>query len=86
MEKPTDLQALADLAIRLDALGLYDEAIVDYLTLEKISPANWQMSYNIGNVYKKLKRFKEASQSYEKSLALNPANVDALNNLVQWSD
>jgi pentatricopeptide repeat protein len=79
--QPDSLVSLEKLALRLDSLGYYEEALDTYLKMAKIAGNSWQVYFNAANACKKLKRFKEAAQYYEQSLALNPAYVDTLNNL-----
>ncbi|MBM3890608.1 MAG: tetratricopeptide repeat protein, partial [Verrucomicrobia bacterium] len=76
-----NLVARAQLALTLDQLGLYEEALSHYLALERAGDAKWQVFYNAANIYKKTGRFAQAATYYEKSLARNPTHPDALNNL-----
>jgi tetratricopeptide (TPR) repeat protein len=76
-----DSKARAELAIQLDRIGYYDEALDHYLKLAESDAANWQLFFNIANIYKKMNRLKEAATYYEKSLAANPGYPDTLNNL-----
>ena len=75
---PTDLNAHAQLAIQLDSLGLYDEALAAYRALADSGGTNWQLWYNMANVYKKTSQNVEAIRAYRESLALNPRNPDQL--------
>jgi tetratricopeptide (TPR) repeat protein len=81
VQDPTDLNARARLAVRLDTLGLYDEALAGYRALVDAGGEKWQVLYNMANIYKKTGRSDEAVRAYEKSLTLNPSNPDAQNNL-----
>lgn len=78
---PADFKVRGELALRLDKLGMYDEALEQYLIMETLDRNSWQLFYNIGNVYGKLRRYPDSARYYEKSLALNRSNPDALNNL-----
>ena len=78
---PDDVEARLELALRLDHLGFYDEALTNYQAVEQGGIVRWQLYYNMANVYKQLERFPKAATYYVKSLAINPGNVDALNNL-----
>jgi tetratricopeptide (TPR) repeat protein len=78
---PRELGPLADLALRLDALGFYEEALGCYQKMLEVAPNSWQIYFNAANVCKKLGRLPDAATYYEKSLALNPAHADTLNNL-----
>jgi tetratricopeptide (TPR) repeat protein len=76
-----DLNARGELAVRLDSLGLYDEALNNYLAMERQGLKSWQVFFNTANIYKKLRNYKDAARYYEKSRALNPDYADTLNNL-----
>lgn len=78
---PGDFKIRGELALKLDKLGVYDEALEQYLAMETLDKSSWQLFYNMANVYGKLRRYPEAARYYEKSLTLNRANPDALNNL-----
>jgi tetratricopeptide (TPR) repeat protein len=78
---PGDLAARSQLALRLDTLGFFDEALAVYQGLAPAMGDSWQLAYNTANVYQTLRRFSEAARSYERSLALKPDNPDAWNNL-----
>jgi len=80
-EKPDDLNALGELAFTLDRGAFYDEALARYGELEKRGAVNWQLFYNMAHVHAKMRNDQEAVRYYEKSLAINPMNVDTLNNL-----
>jgi tetratricopeptide (TPR) repeat protein len=76
-----DLNARGELAVKLDSLGLYDEALNNYLAMERQGLKSWQVFFNTANIYKKLRNYKDAARYYEKSRALNPDYADTLNNL-----
>lgn len=80
-DNPRDMGARGALALKLDALGFYDEALDHYLKLEKAGAGSWQLFFNTGNVHKKRREYREAARYYEKSLALHPGYPDTLNNL-----
>ena len=46
-----------------------------------LQPNNPDVHYNLGNIFKDLRRWDDAIACYEKSLGLNPQSVEALNNL-----
>ena len=77
----SDLNARAQLAVFLDKTGLYNEALENYVKIEKIGGEHWALFYNMGGIYKKLGRYEKAASYYEKSLVLNKNNVDTYNNL-----
>lgn len=81
LQNPEDRNALKDLAFTLHTLALYPEALVRYGELEKRGAGNWQLCYNVALVHEAMKNDQEAARYYEKSLSMNPWNVDALNNL-----
>jgi tetratricopeptide (TPR) repeat protein len=80
-QQPDNLDARGELALKLDTLALYDEALTNYLELERRDKSKWQLYFNIGNVYHRLHDDRLAAESYEKGLALNPRYADAWNNL-----
>ncbi len=80
-DHPSDVRARGELALALDSLGLYDEALEQYSTMEKSGMKDWRLFYNMANVYKKRGKYREAADYYEKSLVINPSYPDALNNL-----
>jgi len=49
--------------------------------LERLGFRNWQLYYNLGNIYKKERLYREAAAAYEKSLQFNPGYFEAINNL-----
>lgn len=80
VKDPYCLYRLAHLAFEAeyyaDAITCYERAIV----YEKDF---WEASYNLGNAYKKLKKFPEAKRAYERALKVNPLYVDMKINLAQ---
>lgn len=80
-DHPSDVLARGELALALDRLGLYDEALENYQTMEKSGMTDWRLFYNMANVYKNTGKYREAANYYEKSLVINPSYADALNNL-----
>jgi Ca-activated chloride channel homolog len=61
-----------------DAIAQYQK-ITDNQTFKSLEKANG--NYNIGNAYAKLQKWQEAVESYTKSLAQNPSNINAKYNL-----
>jgi tetratricopeptide (TPR) repeat protein len=80
-DNPSDLNARVNLAIALDRIGMFDEAIENYKTLEKIGGDNWVLFYNMANIYKKTENYEASAVYYRKSIAMNKKNADAYNNL-----
>ncbi len=60
---------------------MYGEALENYLKLIDAGNENWQVWFNIANIYKKTGRTADAVLAYEKSLALHPHNPNGWNNL-----
>jgi tetratricopeptide (TPR) repeat protein len=79
--RPQDLAARGTLALKLDELGFFEEALAQYRELEQRGMNGWQLYFNAGNACKKLSRYRDAARYYEKSLAINPRSADAANNL-----
>lgn len=69
------------LAIRLDGLGMYEEALQWYRRLDSPEAKNWQIWYNMANVQKKMRRFKDAAVLYRRVIEVRPDFKDAHNNL-----
>jgi tetratricopeptide (TPR) repeat protein len=78
---PSDLAARGELALKLDALYLHDEALNNYLEMERLGMKSWQLFFNVGNIYKKKENYRDAAAYYEKCLHMKPDYSDALNNL-----
>lgn len=70
-----------ELALKLDSLGFYDEALQHYFYLEKSGVNSWILFSGIAQDLTKLQRSREAEPYYEKSLEQNPANTTTLNEL-----
>lgn len=75
-----DADALAELAVSAERLGLWDEAENAYRQLSKTMPS-WQVYFNLGNVLKKKGNFEAAEASYRQSALLNPGYADTWNNI-----
>lgn len=78
---PGNLAARRELALALDQLGLYNEALEQYLVLEHKGITSWQIYFNIANCYLNLKRYGDAARFYEKVISLGGVSEDAYNNL-----
>lgn len=78
---PGDLKILTELAMLLDNLGYYDEALSNYDRIKSIVGESWQYFYNVANIYKKTSKYEKSIEFYKKSLELLPANSKALNNI-----
>jgi len=62
--------------------GKYQDALNLYKQIENQKSYSSELYYNIGNCYYKLNQVAPTIYNYEKSLALNPQNEDAQNNLI----
>lgn len=78
---PSDQAARIDLAFKYDQMGMYEQALPEYLEFIKRDQQRWEIFFNLGNVYKKLDKRVEAIHAYRKSLSLNPSHADSWNNL-----
>jgi len=78
---PDDLAVRRDLALTLDRLGFYAEALQNYLKLEQGGVKNWQIYQNIANCYFNMNRGSQAASNYEKVIALGGVSEDAYTNL-----
>jgi tetratricopeptide (TPR) repeat protein len=78
---PNDLNLIGELALKLDRLMFYDEALAEYHKLERLGMNRWQLQFNIGNLYKKKQQLPQAAEYFRLSLKANPTNPDAWNNL-----
>jgi protein O-mannosyl-transferase len=78
---PGDLQARGQLALQLDQMGFYEEALVQYQEMEKRGFDQWPLFYNMGNSYLNLQRPREAAAYFARCLAVKPGYGDALNGL-----
>jgi len=59
----------------------YQQAIETYLEIISNGYESWQLYYNLGNAYYKVKQVGRAIVNYERALKLNPKNEDILFNL-----
>lgn len=74
-------EQIGRLALELDKLGLYDEALHWYKKLDADGAGNWQLWFNMGNALKKLQRLDEAAGFYLRVVGARPDFKDAYNNL-----
>ncbi len=80
-QNPADKALRRDLAITLDRLGYYSEALEQYLILANSGVKAWQIYQNIANCYFNLNMPNEAISYYEQVLALEGGVEDTFNNL-----
>ncbi len=80
-KNPYNPQAYAALAYSLDRMGRYDESADKYEFMIKTFGARWELSYNIGLIRVKQKKYLEANQYLAKAASLSPDNVRVLNSL-----
>jgi len=81
LENEGDLRLRRELALTLDRLGLYNDALEQYRFLEGKGVTGWQLLHNIGNCYFSLNRFADAAPYYEKVIALGGVSEETYNNL-----
>lgn len=75
------LAALGDKALAYYHGNDLPRALQLFLEMERLGGGQWQLYFNIATIYMKQKRYGEAIDSFRKTVALDPANLDALNNL-----
>jgi superkiller protein 3 len=80
-ERPDDAAARAELALKLDWLGDYREALDLYQGLERGGVKNWGLFFNMGNIYRKLGRDRDAATHFEQAVQADPGQAQAWNNL-----
>jgi Flp pilus assembly protein TadD len=68
-------------ALSLFEEGEYDKSLDKWNSLIEISPQDAQIYNNLGVVFKKMGKSKEASENYKKALELNSDYPEALNNM-----
>lgn len=78
---PGDNDARRELALFLDQLGFYQEALEHYLALEKQGVHAWQIYQNIANCYFNLRYNSEAIKYYEKVISSGQGIDDTFNNI-----
>ncbi|MGD1976862.1 MAG: tetratricopeptide repeat protein [Gammaproteobacteria bacterium] len=71
---PNDVQVMNGFANFLLSLGRYEESITLFSVLVKRDPVNSKLHYNMGLAYIFARRFDEASESFDRALALSPDN------------
>lgn len=69
---PEDLRVRGELALRLDALGLYDEALRQYRVMADRGMPGWQLPFNIAGILQKQRKYPEALAAYQQSAAIHP--------------
>jgi len=78
---PGDMTARGELALQYDRAGFYDEAMAHYKAMESAGYRQWPLYFNMGNSYLNMRKPRQAAEQFEKCLALNPGNLEALNGL-----
>jgi protein O-mannosyl-transferase len=81
-DDPLNQKKRWELAKKLEKLGVYDEALRNYLTLERSGMKDWRLFYNIANMYGRLRQWQNAIHYYQNSLELNRASADTYRGLV----
>lgn len=80
-QSPAELGPRRKLALTLDQLGFYKDALEQYLALEQRGVKGWQIYQNIANCYFNINKSSDAARYYEKVIALGGVSEDAYNNL-----
>lgn len=80
-QNPANTEARKELALTLDQLGFYQEALDHYLVFEKSGVKGWQIHHNIANCFFNLNMPDKAVRAYEQSVALGDSTEEALNNM-----
>jgi tetratricopeptide (TPR) repeat protein len=80
-EDPDQFYALNFLGCIKRIKGDHEKGIDLLVKAVSLQPNNPDVHYNLGNIFKDLRRWNDAIACYEKSLGLNPQLVEALNNL-----
>lgn len=66
-------------------LGRYEGAVDGYKKamelVDQTSPEMFDLAYNMGNTYFMLKKYEKAAKSFEKAIEVNPADIQARENL-----
>lgn len=70
----TESSQFADLALKLQTQGKYDEAISYYVKALEINPNDSKLHYNIGTAFQAKGDLEHAQQAYNKSLEIDPKN------------
>lgn len=70
-----------ELAMALDEMGIYNEAIRVFHDLEEKGVKTWQLFYNIANTYAKNGNYEKAAHYYNKTLEVKPDHINGLYNL-----
>lgn len=77
----TSINALAELALLQDRLGLEQQAVTSYTQLIALKPEDWRPFYNRANVLKRLDRYMEAALDYRRAIEQGSTTAHAYNNL-----
>ena len=67
---PDDMEFRYYLAVALDELQLYEEALEQHLYLNQLDPNNTKVLLNLGYLYSVLDQSEKAAQAYEKLISL----------------
>jgi protein O-mannosyl-transferase len=73
---PGDIAARIDLAVNLEKLGLFDEALGRYAELERMGMRNRELFNSMADLYMKRRDYRKAADYLEKSLSQDPADLD----------
>lgn len=82
--KPDYLNAILAMAVLLDKIGNYKQALVFYQKALAIDPENADVHFSAGLVFVKLKQLKPAIASYAAAWGMKPDYTEALGSLIQY--
>ena len=80
-KNPNDLQLIESYAIALSDIGENEEALKNFVYLNKQCPQNPKILYNIGIILEKLKYIDKSIAAYRKALSFSPEDTDIMFNL-----
>lgn len=80
-QNPGNMTVRKDLALFLDQLGFYAEAVEQYLLLEKGGIKGWQIHQNIANCYFNLHQSSQAIHYYKQVVESRQGTEETFNNL-----
>lgn len=75
---PSDPDEAAYLLVAYRYAGAYEEGFEYFMHVKEKFPNSWQIFEFGGNICRKLKRYDEAFEYWDKSLELDPSRIDAL--------
>ena len=89
-DNSADFDARNDLAAALTKLARYKEAEQEFLKNEVLHPGRYKTASNLGVLYKKMKRYKDAAEQIGNALKIKPEGHMGLGDyylrMIQWLD